>query len=84
MSFLQAAGFQWVNPKAWMMALATAATYTVADEHLFGQVAVLAGLFMLVSVPSVGAWALLGLGAGSFLTSRRRLTIFNWIMALAE
>lgn len=78
--FWSACALQWINPKAWTIALATAATYTVADDHLFGQVAVLAGLFTLVSVPSVGAWALLGRGAGSFLTSRRRMQAFNWMM----
>ncbi|RVQ17251.1 LysE family translocator, partial [Sinorhizobium meliloti] len=34
MTFLQAAAFQWVNPKAWVMAVSAMATYTSSDSYL--------------------------------------------------
>jgi len=82
LSFVGAALFQWVNPKAWLIALATVATYTTAEGSLYRQVASLALVFFLVSLPCVGAWAALGAGASRFLATPRRLRAFNIVMAL--
>jgi threonine/homoserine/homoserine lactone efflux protein len=82
LSFLGAALFQWINPKAWLIALATAATYTTAGEGLYRQVALLALVSFLVTIPCVAAWAALGAGAGRFLMTPRRLRAFNIVMAL--
>ena len=82
LSFLGAVFFQWINPKAWLIALATVATYTTAAGSLYRQVALLALLSFLVSLPCVGAWAVLGAGAGRFLATPRRLRVFNIVMAL--
>ena len=82
LSFVGAVLFQWINPKAWLIALATVATYTTAEGSLYRQVALLALLSFLVSIPCVGAWAVLGAGAGRFLATPRRLRLFNVAMAL--
>ena len=58
------------------------ATYTTAGGSLYRQVALLALLFFLVSIPCVGAWAALGAGASRFLMTPRRLRLFNVVMAL--
>ncbi len=80
LTFLQAAAFQWVNPKAWAMAL-TAITVYAPDRSIAGVVAV-SVLFGIVNLPSVGAWALVGQGLKRFLTDHRRLRAFNWTMAV--
>lgn len=80
-SFVEGALFQWVNPKAWIVALGAIATYTVAEESLALQAVVIAGVFIAVALPSVGAWALLGAGAARFLQTPRRLRAFNLMMA---
>ncbi|MDJ0387377.1 LysE family translocator [Roseomonas sp. E05] len=82
LGFWGACAFQWVNPKAWILAVATTATYTLPGESLTPQVLVLAGLFMLVTLPSLGAWALLGAGSGQLLASPRRMRAFNLAMGL--
>ena len=51
MSFLQAAAFQWVNPKAWAMALGAVAAY-VTQPSVWAYAAV-AGAFACVNLPSV-------------------------------
>ncbi|UWR22783.1 LysE family translocator [Sulfitobacter sp. S190] len=80
MSFLQAAGFQWVNPKAWAMAL-TAITVYVGDGGLL--LLALAGmLFAAVNLPSVTMWTVAGQQLQRVLTNPRRLAVFNWTMAL--
>ena len=38
--------------------------------------------FLLVNFPAITAWAWLGQEMRRFLTSRRRLRIFNWTMAV--
>lgn len=78
-TFLQAAAFQWVNPKAWAMAL-TAVTLYAPDRSLSG-VALVAVIFGIVNLPSVGLWVVVGQQMRRILTNRARLVAFNWTMA---
>lgn len=78
-TFLQAALFQWVNPKAWAMALTAVSVY-VAPQNLFGIV-VVAAVFCAINLPSVSLWAVLGLQMRRVLSSQRRLRAFNIVMA---
>ena len=78
-TFLQAALFQWVNPKAWTMAL-TAITLYAPDRSLWA-VAVVAGVFGLINLPSVSVWTVLGQQMRRVLNSPARLKLFNWSMA---
>jgi threonine/homoserine/homoserine lactone efflux protein len=78
-TFTQAALFQWVNPKAWAMALTASAVY--APSHSLLGVTIVAVVFGLVNIPSVGAWAALGAQMQRVLTDRTRLRAFNWTMA---
>lgn len=79
-TFIQAALFQWVNPKAWTMALTSFSAYT-ADQS-FAAVLLVALIFGIVNLPSVSVWTVLGQQMARFLTSRARLRAFNWTMAL--
>ncbi|MEY3307749.1 MAG: hypothetical protein RLZZ413_1787 [Pseudomonadota bacterium] len=79
MTFLQAAAFQWVNPKAWAMAL-TAVTVHAPDRSLWA-VALVALIFGAINLPSVSLWTLIGQQLRRVLTNARRLTVFNWTMA---
>jgi threonine/homoserine/homoserine lactone efflux protein len=80
LTFLQAALFQWVNPKAWAMALTATAVY--APSRSLAAVAVVALTFGAVNLPSVGSWVALGQQLRRLLTSRARLRAFNVAMAL--
>ncbi|HWX50199.1 MAG TPA: LysE family translocator [Roseomonas sp.] len=82
LGFWGACAFQWVNPKAWVLALATVTTYTVPGEALVGRILLLAGIFVVVTLPSTGAWAVLGAGTGRLLSSPGRLRAFNLAMGL--
>ncbi len=79
MTFLQAAAFQWVNPKAWTMAL-TAITVHVADGGT-AMLALAALVFALVNLPSISMWTVMGQQMARFLTNPMRLRLFNWSMA---
>lgn len=78
-SFLQAAMFQWVNPKAWAMALTAVSVYAAAHNLL--AIAAVAVVFGAINLPLVSLWVLLGQRVSRWLTSPRRLRIFNVTMA---
>ncbi|PWR03388.1 hypothetical protein DKT77_05865 [Meridianimarinicoccus roseus] len=80
MTFLQAAAFQWVNPKAWAMALTAITAY--APDHTLAAVAVVAAVFGLVNLPSVLVWVVMGLRLRGWLTLPGRLRGFNIAMAV--
>lgn len=79
LTLLQAAAFQWVNPKAWAMAV-SATTLYLPDRGM-GTLAVGVLIFGLVSVPSTLLWTTLGRQVGRWLTSPTRLRGFNRVMA---
>jgi threonine/homoserine/homoserine lactone efflux protein len=80
-SFLQAAAFQWVNPKAWIMAIGAITTYT-PQENFVVNVLLIAALFALVNCPSVGLWTVAGSLLRNWLSNARALRIFNVSMAV--
>lgn len=80
MTFLQAAAFQWVNPKAWQMALTAITLY--APERTAWSILMVAAVFGAVNLPSVSSWTVLGQQMTRVLTSPLRLRVFNGIMAL--
>jgi threonine/homoserine/homoserine lactone efflux protein len=80
MTSLQAALFQWVNPKAWAIAL-TAVTVYAPSQSLaaIGLIALICGV---INMPSVFIWVLLGSKMQRLLSSGVRLKVFNYSMAL--
>ena len=78
MTFLQAAAFQWVNPKAWTMALTAVTLYTAGGPW---AVVPVAAWFTVVNLPSISVWLLMGVQVRRWLTSPARLRAFNWTMA---
>ncbi|GGL60714.1 LysE family translocator [Wenxinia marina] len=80
LTFLQAAAFQWVNPKAWAMGTSALTAYAGAAGP--GAVATVAATFAAVSVPCILAWTLLGQQMRRILSRPSRLRAFNVTMAL--
>ena len=81
MTFFEAAAFQWVNPKAWVMAVTAMAVYT-NPEAPFISVALVAVAFAAVNLPSVSTWAGFGTALRGFLSDPKRLKWFNIGMGL--
>lgn len=79
MTFFQAALFQWVNPKAWTMALTAMTVY--AGGGSLEVVLLVTLVFGLVNAPSISVWVLAGDRLGRFLSTPARLRAFNWLMA---
>jgi threonine/homoserine/homoserine lactone efflux protein len=82
MTFTEAALFQWVNPKGWMVCLSVAANY-VAPDNVWADVAVLATVFFGVSVISASSWAFFGASLRPLLRNETSMRVFNIAMAIA-
>lgn len=81
MSFFGAAAFQWVNPKAWVMAVTAMAVYPDPRNYAL-TVAIVALVFAAVNVPSVSTWAGFGSALSEWLSVPVRLKWFNITMAI--
>jgi len=79
-TFLQAAAFQWVNPKAWAMALTATTGY--APDQSVTSIVLIAVVFGVVNLPSVSVWTVMGQQLARILTRPTHLRIFNVTMAL--
>lgn len=82
LGFLQAALFQWVNPKSWLMAVGAISTYTTAGGDLILESVMIALIFGAIGVPAVALWAALGVAIARVLQTRWALRAFNIAMAL--
>lgn len=80
MTFLQAIAFQWINPKAWTIALVAITAYAPADR-LFLNVTIVSVLFVFVGLPCSSAWTVFGVALKSLLSRPATLRAFNITMA---
>lgn len=80
-TFLEAAGFQWVNPKAWIIAVGAYSVYSTPTMAALPQALLFGAVFFSASVPSCSIWATFGSVIGRWLKSARALRIFNGTMA---
>lgn len=81
MTLLEAAAFQWVNVKAWVMAVTAMAVYT-NPERPFLSMLIVTFMFAVVNMPSVACWAGFGMALRGFLSDPVRLKWFNIVMGL--
>ena len=79
LTFIQSAAFQWVNPKAWSMALTAISVYS--PSRSLESIALVSLIFALANIPSVSLWTVLGQQLRRLLSSTIRLRAFNWTMA---
>src|SRR5579875_1286382 len=72
LNFIEAALFQWINPKAWVIAIGAV---------VLAQVLILSIVFLLVCIPCLTLWTGIGAGAARLLRTPRGLRAFNLAMA---
>ncbi len=80
-TFLQAALFQLINPKAWAVALILTVSYTSSSNFMASLMALIV-IFAIVNIPSISVWALFGAVLRESLAKGHRIAIFNISMAL--
>ena len=81
MSFIGAAAFQWVNPKAWVMVVNTSLLFLPAAAG-WQHALQLAALCAAINFPCICLWAALGDGLRRYLSHERARMLFNGVMAV--
>ncbi len=82
-TFLEAAAFQFVNPKAWVMSLSAVALFLPTGLAVIQAAAYLIGMMVIINLPCISAWALFGSSLRGFLKRRVARLAFNVSMAVA-
>ena len=82
LGFLSAALFQWVNPKAWVMAVGAVLTYASRSDSYTFDVLAIALLFFAFGSPCSMVWVLFGTFLRRFLTKPHALRAFNIAMSV--
>ncbi len=80
-TFFEAALFQWVNPKAWMIALGALTAYTTVGGSMLHELGLIVAVLTVLTFPAMSLWALFGTGLGRWLNRPRARAAFNWSMA---
>lgn len=80
MGYLQAVAFQWINPKAWSMAVAATSQFILPSAPV-ATAAVVTVTFLTLGLGSAATWTYAGQAIARWLTTAKRLKVFNLIMA---
>ncbi len=79
-TFLQAAAFQWVNPKGWVMCISITAQFMTGENVLIEALFCTFATF-LAAASSASGWAYFGYRMQKWLANPTRALIFNLVMA---
>lgn len=81
-TFLQAAAFQWVNPKGWVVAVGAISAFTTVEGDVFLEVGAITLSFVSVNYACASVWTLFGVGIGRLLKRGGWLRTFNVAMGV--
>lgn len=82
MGVMEAAIFQWINPKSWLAVMTLCSAFTLAGEGYWNSALTMVLVFNLVGFPASFTWVFLGQAIGRFLSTAKRQRSFNLAMAL--
>ena len=80
-SFWEAVGFQYANPKAWVMALTAMSTFSIPQSSPLINAALITLTVMVINLPCIAVWVVFGTAIGRFLTNPRARLVCNLVMA---
>ena len=80
--FLQAAIFQWANPKAWVMSIGVFAAFSLPISNSVLEVTAITALFSIILIPCLSVWLFGGVIMRAMLSNERSVRIFNLVMGL--
>jgi threonine/homoserine/homoserine lactone efflux protein len=80
LTFLEAALFQWINVKGWVIAIGTITAYAALASYPW-NILTMAVLLLVLGLSSSVAWTLFGSSLQSLVRSPVAVRVFNWVMA---
>ena len=82
-TFVHAAAFQFVNPKAWVMSLSAVALFLPTGMSAIPASAYLIVMMVIINIPCITTWALFGTALRGLLKRPPARLAFNVSMAVA-
>jgi len=82
--FFEAFFFQWLNPKAWSIALGALAAFTtpgLSTNAFLLEVGIFSLVSVAVTLPSLMLWCLFGVAIAALLKDEKKRRIFNYSLA---
>ncbi len=82
LKFYEASLFQFINPKAWSIAIAVASGFFPVEENIFIGVVFVTSTAAIICFPTISLWALFGSGLRSFINNHKTKKVVEYILAL--
>ena len=82
LNFIQGCGFQWVNPKAWIMGAYSLSAFTLPTQFRAGLLTVV-GVYIFMGLTSAITWAGFGVALKNLMNDPKWFRIINYTLAAA-
>ena len=82
LKFYEASLFQFINPKAWSIAITVASGFFPTEENIFIGIAFVTLTAAIICFPTISLWALFGSGLRAFVNKEKTKKIIEYILAL--
>jgi threonine/homoserine/homoserine lactone efflux protein len=82
LKFIEASMFQWVNPKAWTIAITVSTAFYPSEENYIFAFLFLAFFASLINLPCISLWALFGASLRKFIDNDKIKKTIEYFFAL--
>ena len=80
--FYEASLFQFINPKAWSIAVTVASGFFPTEENIFVGILFVTITAAVICFPTISLWALFGSGLRKFVNEQKTKKIIEYILAV--
>ena len=80
--FYEASLFQFINPKAWSIAVTVASGFFPSEENIFIGVIFVTITAAIINLPTCSLWALFGSGLRKFINNEKTKKIIEYLLAV--
>jgi threonine/homoserine/homoserine lactone efflux protein len=81
LTFIEAAAFQWVNVKAWMVALSAIPAFTTVGGNYYLELGVIVLIFAAMTIPSLSVWCMFGVMIRRLIRTEETARVVNLVLA---
>ena len=82
LKFYEASLFQFINPKAWSIAVTVASGFFPTEENIFLGVAFVTITGAIINLPTCSLWALFGSGLRKFVNNEKIKKLIEYLLAV--
>tara|TARA_B100000886_G_C20003088_1_gene318838 strand:- start:144 stop:470 length:327 start_codon:yes stop_codon:yes gene_type:complete len=82
LKFYEASLFQFINPKAWSIAIAVASGFFPTEEHLFVGIIFVSFTAAIICFPTISLWAIFGNSLKKFVKNDKLKKLIECFLAL--